>query len=417
MKTKLAKMLKAKEEARSAIVAKSTASTDVAELRGLNLQMDAVNAEIVELRGMIDGIKETTDPTIDEEEKRTKIINSQTDEPEKRSFKPGGGFKKVEGANFDEKRTKEEINLAECEKRGKDLLEKRSVTIASDGVLLVKHQATTITGTFNKISGLIDRVDYMELPGGESFSQPYEKDTPEGDYTAEGVAYTVADTVFGNADINKTKVTAYSEITEEAKKLPAAPYESVVIGGISKSVRRKITKEILVGTGAANHLTGIFTTAAAAIEASTDLGVSAITNTTLNDIIFSFGGDEDVEDQAVLVLNKVDLKAFSQLRTTDGKTFHTIVINGNTGTIDGIPYIINSACKAVTLAGTAVGSYCMAYGPLSNYKLVVFSALDVEYSTDFKFSTGMIAHKGSIFIGGNVVAQNGFLRITKKAAV
>lgn len=421
MKKKLLAMLQAKQEARTALVAKSDASQDVVELRGINDQLKTLEGEITELRGMIDALPNEQTPEGQEgQSTRTQVVNRHEEQQEQRGtdYTPGVGFKPLASAQFDgEKRTKEEINLADREKRGKDLLEQRAVTIASTGVLLVKHQATTINETFNKISGLIDRVDYLELIGGESFSQPYEKDTPEGDYTAEGVAYNVADTVFGSANINKTKVTAYSEITEEAKKLPAAPYESVVIGGISKSTRRKITKEILVGSGATNHLAGIFSTAADAIDVATDLGIAAITNTTLNDIIFSFGGDEEVEDQAVLILNKSDLKAFSQLRTTDGKTFHTIVTAGNTGTIDGIPYIINSACKAVSLTGTTVGSYCMAYGPLSNYKLVVFSELDVQYSTDFKFSTGMIAHKGSIFVGGNVVSQNGFLRIKKATAV
>lgn|GEM_PF-6458294 len=96
---------------------------------------------------------------------------------------------------------------------------------------------------------------------------------------------------------------------------------------------------------------------------------------------------------------------------------YTILTHGNTGTIDGIPYIINSACKAISNSATAANEYAMAYGPLSNYKLVVFSDLDVQRSTDFKFSTGQIAHRGSIFAGGNVIAQNGFLRIKKVAAV
>jgi len=119
----------------------------------------------------------------------------------------------------------------------------------------------------------------------------------------------------------------------------------------------------------------------------------------------------------VLILSKVDLKAFSQLRTANGEVFHVIVTHGNTGTIDGIPYIINSACKILSSITTTVGSYCMAYGPISNYKLVNFSNLNVQRSTDFKFATGQIAHRGSIFVGGNVVAQNGFLRVKKVAAV
>jgi hypothetical protein len=58
----------------------------------------------------------------------------------------------------------------------------------------------------------------------------------------------------------------------------------------------------------------------------------------------------------------------------------------------------------------------MAYGPLSNYMLTIFSDMDVTRSTDYKFKQGMIAHKGVVFAGGNVVSKNGFLRV-KKAPV
>lgn len=56
MKEKLLKLLKAKEEARQALVTKSEQSEDVAELRGLNTQLTDLNKEIAELRGMIDGL-------------------------------------------------------------------------------------------------------------------------------------------------------------------------------------------------------------------------------------------------------------------------------------------------------------------------------------------------------------------------
>ena len=86
-----------------------------------------------------------------------------------------------------------------------------------------------------------------------------------------------------------------------------------------------------------------------------------------------FGGDEDVEDAAVLVLNKKDLKAFAKLRDKQGRKVYTIVNHGNTGTIDGVPYVINSACGAVTDTQTKAIVYCMAYGPLSNYEMAIFS--------------------------------------------
>ena len=43
----------------------------------------------------------------------------------------------------------------------------------------------------------------------------------------------------------------------------------------------------------------------------------------------------------------------------------------------------------------------------------IFSDMDVQRSTDYLFKKGMIAHRGSIFIGGNVISKNGFLRVKK----
>lgn len=402
MKEKLLKILKAKQEARTALVQKSETSQEVAELRSIHNQLEGLNSEIEELTSIISNL--------DGENARTEAVNNNNEES--RSFIPGKGFKAVDGATFGESREQQEKEIAE--KRGKELMEGRAVTVGASSIVLPQESAKTINGTFNPVSGLIDRVTTMHLSGGETFKQPYEVDTAEGDYTGEGVAAANADTVFGYAEISKTKVTAYSETTNEVRKLPAANYEQVVLAGIGKSCRRKITKEILIGDGTTNHLVGIFSAKATAIPASSDISLAAITSNTLNEIIFSFGGDEAVEDQATLVLHKNDLKAFSQLKTTDGKPYHTIVTNGNSGTIDGIPYIINSAgCKAVSSAATTAGEYCMAYGPLSNYTLAVFGDLDVQQSTDYKFKEGMICHRGEIYIGGNVVAHKGFVRVKK----
>ena len=310
-----------------------------------------------------------------------------------------------------EKREKESSELAE--KRGKELKEMRSATVGASNIVVPTHQATDIKPYFNEVSSIIDRVNQKPLPGGESFRQPYEAGGGEGDYTAEGIDFAEADQTFGYADMTKAKITAYSEDSEEVTRLAAADYDAVVMKSVPKSVRKKITKEILVGTGAANHLAGIFSASATAISAATDISISSIDETTLDEILYSFGGDEDVEDVAVLVLNKLDLKSFSTLRDADGKKIYTVVNRGNTGTIDNVPFVINSACKAISASANANGSYAMAYGPLSNYTLAVFSDLEVQRSTDYKFKQGMIAHRGSIFCGGNVTAKNGFLRVKK----
>ncbi|PFR78402.1 phage major capsid protein [Bacillus cereus] len=321
----------------------------------------------------------------------------------------------VETFNYEPQ--KQDVELETSEKRGQALMENRAVTVGSGNVVLPKHSATDIRPTFNEVSTLIDRVSSKTLKGGESYQQPYIKSYGEGDYTTEGNDYNTSETTFGYADITKAKVTAYSEDTEELQKLPAADYDAEVMKGITVATRKKLTREILIGTGATNRLAGIFSAAATAIDSATDLEVSAIDASTLDEIIYSYGGDEDVEDAAVLILNKLDLKAFAKLRTSDGKKVYNVVSQGNSGTIDGVPFIINSACKAVSDAKTTAGQYSMAYGPLSNYQLTIFSDMDVQRSTDFKFKQGMIAHRGSVFAGGNVISKNGFLRVKKAATV
>lgn len=218
--------------------------------------------------------------------------------------------------------------------------------------------------------------------------------------------------------IEKQKVTAYTEEPEEMQKLPNADYDSVVEGSVSKSIRRYLSRQILIGDGTTSNLKGIFFNPVSAadrvIDPNTDIEISAITADTLDDIIYSFGGDEEVEGVATLILNKNDLKAFAKLRDEQGRKVYTIVNNGQTGTIDGVPFVINSACAAVSAAATDAGAYVMAYGYLQNYELAIFSDIDVRRSDDYKFKTGQTAFRASMFVGGSVAAWNGFQRVKRR---
>lgn len=374
-----------------------------------------IKARKLEIRGLLSG----NDTTLKLDEIQAELAALDVEErslKQKAELLAGINAGEIEGRGI-EKPAEKPPGVSESEKRGKALKENRSVTISSTGVLLAKHQATDIRPTFNQVSSLIDRVSTKTLLGGESYEQPYLAGYGTGDYTEESADYTTAEPTFDKATITKAKITTYAEDSEELLKLPNANYEEECLKGVTVASRKKITREILVGNGAANHMAGIFSTAATAIDAATDLGIPEIDGTTLDEIVYSFGGDEDVEDAAVLILNKKDLKAFAKLRDANGKKLHTIVNNGNSGTIDSVPFVINSVCKALSDAATTVGQYSMAYGPLSNYLLTIFSDMDVQRSTDYKFKQGMIAHKGVIFAGGNVVSKNGFLRIKKAATV
>ena len=285
----------------------------------------------------------------------------------------------------------------------------------------VVHTANDVKETFNDVSGLIDRVKAIPLNGGETYNRGFVKSYGSGgNVTAEGGAYSSNEPVFGYVTIEKQKVTAYTEEPEEMAKLPNADYDGVVEQSVTRAVRRKITRQIINGDGSTGTIKGIFYVPASAsddvIDRNTDLTMSAITNTTLDEIIYSYGGDEDVEAIATLILNKADLKAFAMLRDQQGRKVYTIVNNGNSGTIDGVPFIINSACDAVSATKTASTPYCMAYGALENFELAVFSDIDARKSEDFKFSTGQIAYRASTFVGGAVAAYNGFIRVKRAAS-
>ncbi len=301
----------------------------------------------------------------------------------------------------------------ELEKRGIDLKEKRVIQVSSDEVLLPVHTDSKIADVpFAEVSTIIDKVKTVNLNGGETYKKSYVKKHGVAGTSEEGKAYSETEPEFGYVTITKVKVTAYTEITEELEKLPALPYQKEVLKNINISLKKKISQQIIKGAGDSNTFTGIFSAKATALESS-DLEVTSITDATLDDIVFSYGGDEDVEGDACLILNKNDLRAFAKLRTKEGRKVH--VIDYKAETIDGIPYVINSNCKALSDSSTASGDYTMAYGSLQNYEVPIFSPVEIGKSTDYKFKDGIICYKASVFTGGNVVGYNGFLRIKKKA--
>lgn len=409
---KIEKLIRTKEAKKQELAKHSEDVKTVEELRSIHDRIKEINAEIEELRGVI---KQDDENIAD----RTKAVNKKEDavKPEARGKQiadPEHGFESRGRADLDGAQTKESAEARNRE-YGKNLKEGRSITVSGGTIVLPQHTSDTINPSFLQSSNLIDLVKQVPIPGGETYSQPYEISTDDAAYTAEGAEAATAEVKFGKATIAKAKVTAYSEMTEEVEKLAEAPYAEAVLGAVETSLRKKMAKEILVGTGADDTLMGIFSEKAAAIDKATDLEIAKIDNTTLDTIIYSYGGDESVEGMNLLVLNKKDLAAFARLRNTDGSKFHTIIMSGNggSGTIDGTPFVINSACGSIADSKTAAATYCMAYGNPMNYQLTIFSDPEIKKSRDYKFKEGMVCHRGVVFAGGNVVSANGFIRVKK----
>lgn len=282
----------------------------------------------------------------------------------------------------------------------------------------VVHTASDVRDTFSNVSAIIDMVKLVPLMGGETYERGFIKGYGIGGATDEGADYTLADPIFGYVSMEKQKVTAYTEEPEEMIKLPNADYDGVIEGSVSKAVRAYLCRQILIGDGSTNKLKGIFYNPKKSdeqvIDPATDITtIAAIDDSTLDEIIYSYGGEEEVSGIATLILNKKDLKAFAKVKDKQGRKVYTIVNNGMTGTIDGVPFVISSACKAVSDSATGAGAYEMAYGPLENYELAIFSDIDVRKSEDFKFKQGQVAYRAAMFVGGSVAAYNGFIRVKK----
>lgn len=408
------------EKRRKAIADKVEKATTVEELRSLSEELTSIDEEIKSLREAKEA--ETEERQIASMPPKA---DSTFEEETRSSFNPLATY--VQGYNPEQR-----ADLSKkYEQRGQDLKDKRAVTfkieelpefrattIGGGTLVSVVHESPVLNPKFNEVSGLIDRVNAVPLPGGEAYKKGFEVSNGEGDYTTENGNYAEADPVFDYVDINKAKITSYAEISDEAVKLPNVNYQSYVAKAVGESLRKKITKQILVGSGGSNAIRGIFNAPANVIPPSSDIAISEIDENTLDKIIFSFGGDEDIEGGAVLILNKQDLAAFASVRSATGEKVYKIKKDGNSGTISSddsfeVPFVINSAAPALSSGETEVDTYCMAYGQVKAYEMPIFSDVMVEESRDYKFRSGQTAYRASVFVGGGVAMFKGFIRVKK----
>lgn len=410
MNERLKRILKRKAEIRAKLQANVEGTIELTEedIQALNGELEDLNKE-----------EEAAVEEAEQEEKRSKadamtdVANGQITTINLRTIeKPGQAIR--EQRNI-------ELSREERAKRGKALREKRAITVDNSKIVLAQHSANGVNDTFNEVSTLLDLVTITPLEGGESYQRGYVKGYGEGGSPTSN-KYKKVETVFGYADINKQKITAYSEEPEEITKLADSDYHDKIVKGMSIAEKKKMSKSILIGDGTTGEFQGIFSNPTGgdvefAIDKNKDLAIENIDDTTLDEIVYSYGGEEDTVADACLILNKKDLKAFAKVRNADGKKAYKIVNHGNTGTIDDVPYIINSACGVLSGKDTAKDTYCMAYGSLSNYEVALFSPLEIKQSEDYKFEEGQIAHKGVVFAGGNVVAYNGFVRVKKAETI
>lgn len=411
------------EEKKKELLAKIENAKDMEELRSLQEELEdlkeeekkaeeektKVEEERALLRKNAEGIE------IKEEKEERNLVNA------KKIEKPG-----------EEKRNMEEENKV-LEERGQALkdgksikvdYEDRAVTVSSGSVLVEKKYKRTIDESFQGVSALVDRVNSIQLDGGDSYSVAFEKGYGEGDYTAEGADYSETEPKVDYVETGRAKITAYTEVTDELTKLPNIDYQALVVKRVRDAIRKKLGGQIIAGAGTSNTIKGIYNADTKVLPTSdgADIEIGVIDEDTLNTVVFAYGGDEAIEDEQVLILSKKDVEAFSKVKDTTGRFVYRITRNGQTGRIGyaqggvDVPFVINSACKALSDDATGEGNFTMVYGALSSFELPVFSALEIKESRDYKFKQGIIAYRGDVIVGGTVSKYKGFVRIKKAKA-
>lgn len=417
MKEYLEKLIKSKNEKRSALEAKVNSTEDINEARALYTELGELRKEIDEAQKELDKINAEERKALEEANKQA---NQEVTSSEVRNSQD---WTKVEERNLNSVYSQPEQSAEEVrklnqvkEERGKALKEGRSITVANSEILLPKHQDHNLaTVPFRQVSSFVDLTNNKPLNGGESYEAPFTKSYGVAGTTEEGADYTETEPQFDKVQINKVKITAYTEISEELEKLPNADYTAEVLKNIEISLKKKIAQQQIIGAGTSGNFVGIMSKVEAnkCVLADDDLEISVIDDTTLDKILFSYGGDEEVEALGVLVLNKADLLAFSNVRDINGNKVYKVDLANQT--INTVPYVINSNCKALSAEATAEGDYTMFYGIPSHYETAVFSPVEVMKSYDYKFKQGMVCFKASVFMGGNTTSYRGFMRIKKVA--
>lgn len=425
MKDFLKKLIQRKKDEQDKLNKRMEESEDIKEVRSIGETLKTIAQEIAEAEAQLQAIEnEPKNEPKDDEARADDSLDPSEEEPKNENVKRSKDYVKVGGTDIkhmsstnlrggnpmDEE--KRDAQNKEIEERAKLLKEGRAVTVASDNILLPKHQSNELaTVPFRQVSTFYDLTKVRNLQGGESYEAPFTKSYGTGGLTEEGSAYTVAEPEFETAKINKVKVTAYAEFSEELERLPNANYEAEIRKGVEIALKKKMAQQQIGGTGESNTFIGITSSNAdnKAVLASDDMELSKIDQDTLNKIIFAYGGDEEVEQKGVLVLNKADLLAFSLVKNDIGD--HAYKIDLANQTINTVPYIINSNLTPLDTA--TKGQYSMIYGIPQYYETAIFSPVEIKKSYDYKFKDGMIAYRASVFAGGNTTAYRGFMRVKK----
>lgn len=262
-----------------------------------------------------------------------------------------------------------------------------------------------------QVSTLANMVRVENFQGLSGWEEPYLKSIQEAEAGSveelSGKAGTESSPVFKKAKLMATKVRVTTFVDEDIARLSPVAYAAKVQSYAMTALLRKVNDFIINGDGKGTpEMYGILNaknTDAEVMTQTIDVG-TAIDGDTLRNLVFGYGGDEEVAANARLILSKKSLDAFGRikLKTGDQRKLYEITQNGNTGTIkEGgltVPYVIASRA----------GDQKLLYGDPVTYLLGLFGGYSIRTDESVKSVERMIAILGDVLVGGNLVSDKGF---------
>ena len=308
----------------------------------------------------------------------------------------------------------------------------KSVTLATGTLAQPTGAGTDIRDALGYgVGAIIDQVYVQDLNGMSAYLEPYVISEPDAKgakvTTAAGTARAASDDPqLGVAKIAPYELTTTSYVDRNISRLTPANYYAKIFAMAMKSMRRSTVGMIFNGDGqATNDMFGVKTAknmAGSPIYASLD--VEEVGPDLLTELMFAYGGDEELGGNCRLYLHKKDLLALGKLRGTNEKRRLFDIVpdaaNPNTGTIrEGgtiVPYSISS--KLTALSASEKGSSAiqtMVYGDPMNYELGLFGAYTVRVDESVKAVERMLTILGDAMVGGNLIVDKGFVVATLPA--
>lgn len=285
-------------------------------------------------------------------------------------------------------------------------------TLISGGTIATPTQVSGINELGTQVSSIVDMVNVVDCEGMGSNIVAYEVAGSTAGAHTEGSSASASDPTFGKVTIQPSSYAVVSYVSKQVRKQSPLMYEAKVRAAALKALRKQASAAIVKAVNAS----ALTQTVAATVASSK----GKIDENTLRKLVLSYGTDEEVAGQAILVLNKKDLIAFGEVRGNDKKAVYEITpdtANPNMGIIKegglAVRYVINSNVESCN--GTAQGASTkktMFYGNPLNIELDLFSKYEINVSEDFAIDKLLLTIVGDVDLGTDVVAANGFAILT-----